>query len=128
MTILVRQNIYGAWLDGDVSAIEALTALCNDYEELDDTYKQFEGMREQTRAQISHVVSTMDGERAEVKGFGTLSITPSSVTKSYDREKLGALIAMLRDQGFDAIADQIVACRVEKPRVGSLRIEREKGQ
>lgn len=122
----VRQNIYGAWLDGEATAMEALRALCSDYEELDDTYKQFDKMRDDTRNQISHVVSTMDGERAEVKGFGFLSITPPSVTKSYDREKMGALIAMLRDQGFDDIADQIVACRVEKPRTGSLRIEREK--
>lgn len=126
MTILVRQNIYGAWLDGEATATEALQSLCDSYEELDDTYKQFERMREDTRSQISHVVSTMDGERATVKGFGFLIITPPSVTKSYDREKMGALIAMLRDQGFDEIADQIVACRVEKQRTGSLRIEREK--
>src|SRR5689334_1884199 len=71
---VVRQNIYAAWLDGEVSAVEALHSLCADYEELDQTYRQYEGMREQTRQQLSEVLEKMGG-KAEVKGFGVLTIT-----------------------------------------------------
>lgn len=126
MTILVRQNTYGAYLDGDATAYEALHALCSDYEELDATYRDFARMREQTRAQISEVLARVDGEKAEIEGFGLLRLMPPSVVKSYDKEKMGALIGALRDQGLDDIADQIIACKVETMRAGSLRIEREK--
>lgn len=125
MTTLVRQNIYGAWLDGDATVTEALRALCNDYEELDDTYKQFEGMREQTRQQISHVVSKMDGEQAEVEGFGVLRITPPSVVKGYDKAKIQELINDLIADHPD-IAARLAACETKTMRAGGLRIEREK--
>src|SRR5262245_11868442 len=124
MTILVRQNIYGAWLDGDVTAMEALQALCNDYEELDDSYKQFEAMREQTREQIGNVLLKLDS-KVTVAGFGTLELTHPSVTIGYDKLKIRALIDELYDE-HPAIAERLAACQTKSHRAGGLRIEREK--
>lgn len=124
MTILVRQNVYGAWLDGDVTAMEALRALCTDYEELDDTYKQFSAMREQTREQIGNVLVKLDG-KAEIKGFGTLSIAAPVVVDGFDKAKLQALINDLVVEAPD-IAARLLACKTKTSRSGGLRIEREK--
>ncbi len=121
----VRQNIYGAWLDGDVTAMEALRSLCDDYEELDKAYKDFEGMREQTREQIGNVLVRV-GDKVEIKGFGRLSMTAPGVMVRYDKALLDALIYNLRDVGHDDIADQISGCRIESMKAGGLRIEREK--
>lgn len=126
MTILVRQNTYGAWLDGDVTAYEALRALCSDYEELDATYRDFEKMRDQTRAQISEVVSRMDGEKAEVKGFGTVRLTQASTVARWKGDELDRLATELAAVGLQGVADRILACKEMTMRAGSLRIEREK--
>ncbi len=124
MTVLVRQNIYTAWLDGDVTAIEALRSLCSDYEELDQSYKQFEEMREQLRQQLSEVVEKLGG-RATIKGFGELTITAPSITNGYDKAALDDLIDILAEE-HPGIAAQIAACRKKTARAGGLRIEREK--
>ena len=120
-----RQNVYAAYLDGDVTPMEALRSLCSDYEELDSTYKDFEGMREQTREQISNVLVKI-GDKVEVKGFGTLSLMQPSVVESYDKKKLTALIFELMDEGEPTIADRIRACASKSARAGGLRIERAK--
>lgn len=125
MTVTVRQNIYAAYLDGDVTPMEALRALCSDYEELDQTYKQFEAMREQTRNQISEVVSRLGG-KATIAGFGELRLMEPSVVKGFDKAKVKALIYELMDEGEMAIADRLRACETQSARAGSLRIEREK--
>jgi hypothetical protein len=125
MTAQVRQNIYAAWLDGDVTAMEALRSLCADYEELDATYKDFEGLREQTREQISNVLARY-GDKAEIKGFGVLTLTAPSTVISFDKQKMAALMNELVDEGEEPIADRIAACRTKSARSGGLRIEREK--
>lgn len=124
MTVLVRQNTYGAWLDGDVSAMEALQALCNDYEELDDTYKQFEKLREMTRDHMGNVLVKLDG-KAEIKGFGTLTISAPVVVESFDKAKVQALINDLVIEHPD-IAARLLACKTKSSRAGGLRIERER--
>lgn len=125
MTILVRQNTYGAWLDGDVSAMEALTALCSDYEELDDTYKQFEKLREMTREHIGNVLVKID-DKVEIKGFGTLTIAAPTISEGYDKKALNQLIDALVQEGNSEVAQRIMACRTRSSRAGGLRIEREK--
>lgn len=125
MTTLVRQNIYAAWLDGDVTPMEALRSLCSDYEELDQTYKQYEAMREQTRGQISEVLARLGG-KVEIKGFGTMTLTDPSIVKGFDKAKIKALVYELMDEGEAAIADRLRACETQSARAGSLRIERER--
>lgn len=125
MTAQVRQNTYAAWLDGDVTAMEALRSLCNDYEELDATYKDFEKLREQTRDQIS-MVMTRISDKVEIKGFGVVSLMAPQVVIGFDKQKLAALMNELDDEGETAISDRIAACRTKTSRAGGLRIEREK--
>ena len=124
MTAQVRQNVYAAWLDGDVTAMEALRSLCADYEELDSTYKDYEGLRNQTRDQLSQVVEKLDG-KVEVKGFGVLTITNAVVTEGYDKAKIRDLIMDLVAD-HPAIAARLAACSTKTARAGGLRIEREK--
>jgi hypothetical protein len=126
MTALLRENAYLAWKDGDATATEALRSLCADYEELDNTYRQFEGIRDQTRNQISEVVATCDGEKAEIAGFGVVRLTQASVTLRYDGEALDKLATDLAGLGLIDLADRILGCKKPSARAGSLRIEREK--
>lgn len=125
MSAQIRQNIYDAWVDGEVSAVEALRALCHDYEELDDTYKQFEAMREHTREQIGNVLVRLDG-KAEIKGFGTLTISAPVVVEGFDKKALTALVDALAQEGNVEMVQRIAACRTRTSRAGGLRIEREK--
>lgn len=121
---VVRENIFSAYLDGDATAMEALRSLCDDYTELDDTYKQFEAMREQTRAQISQVLEKLDG-KVDLPGFGHLEITSPAVTVGYDKVKIRALLDELYEDHPD-IAQRLAACQTKSMRAGGLRIEREK--
>ena len=124
MTAQVRQNIYAAWLDGDVSAMEAIRSLCDDYEELDKAYKDYEGLRNQTRDQMSNVVEKLDG-KVEVKGFGVLTLTAPTVTEGYDKKMIRELIMDLVTD-YPDIAARLAACATKSARSGGLRIEREK--
>jgi hypothetical protein len=124
----MRPNTYAAWKDGDASAVEALRSLCADYEELDATYRDFERIREQTRNQISEVVATFDGEKAEITGFGVVRLTQATVTQRYDAGRLDELATHLALCGLSGIADRILACKEMGMRAGSLRIEREKAR
>ena len=125
MSVEVRQNIYAAWLDGDATSVEALRSLCADYEEIDTSYKDFERIRATVRERIATVLCKL-GDKAQVPGFGVLSMTAPSVTTSYDKSQVNALIAELRAEGNDALADRLAGCAVQSMRAGGLRIEREK--
>ena len=125
MIAQVRQNTYAAYLDGDVTAMEALRSLCSDYEELDVTYKDFEKLREQTREQISNVLVKI-GDKVELKDFGTLTLMPPSIVEGFDKKALSELVAALALEGNVEIAQRIAACRTRTSRAGGLRIEREK--
>ena len=124
MTAQVRQNIYAAWFDGDVTAMEALRSLCDDYEEIEQAYKDYDGLRNQTRDQMSNVLEKLDG-KAEIKGFGKLSLTAPSITEGYDKAKIRDLILDLVSD-YPDIAARLAACSTQSMRAGGLRIEREK--
>lgn len=119
----VRQNIYSAYLDGDAMPMETLRSLCADYEELDDSYKQFSEMRDTAREQIGHIVARDFANDVDVPGFGRLLITAPSFTKGYDSAALDGLIDSLADD-YPHIASQIAGCRKKTMRSGGLRIER----
>ena len=124
MTAQVRQNMYAAWLDGDATDIEVLRSLCSDYEEIEASYKDFEGLRNQTRDQLSHVVEKLDG-KVKVKGFGVLPLTAPTITEGYDKKLIRDLIMDLITD-YPDIAARIAACVTKSMRAGGLRIEREK--
>lgn len=124
MTVQVRQNVYGAWIDGDVTAMEALRSLCADYEEIESSYKDFESLRNVTRDQISNVLEKLDG-KAEIKGFGKLTISAPSITEGYDKAQIRAIILDLIAD-YPDIAGRLAACATKSMRAGGLRIEREK--
>ncbi len=124
MSLQLRQNVYAAYIDGDVTPIEALRSLCSDYEELDQTYKQFETMREQTRQQISEVVAKLGG-KVSLSGFGELRITEPSIVKGFDRAQIQALINELVGD-YPEVAARLAMCETKSMRAGGLRIEREK--
>lgn len=124
MTTLVRQNVFAAWLDGDVTAYEALRSLCSDYEEIEQSYKDFERIRAATRDQISTIMLKL-GDEVEVKGFGTVFMTAPSIVKGYDKAKIKALIEEWSSD-FPEFAEALAACETRSSRAGGLRIEREK--
>ncbi len=124
MTVQIRQNIYAAYLDGEATAMEAIRSLCDDYEELDKAYKDYEGLRNQTREQMSHVVDRIGG-KVEVKGFGMLTITAPTISEGYDKAKIRDLIMDLVAD-YPDIAARLAACATKSARSGGLRIEREK--
>jgi len=113
-----------AWMDGDATAMEALNSLCNDYEELDDAYKSYEGMREQTRNQISTVMVRV-GDKVEVKGFGVLTMMAPQIVESFDKKALNDLVLDLIAD-YPEIAARVLACKTKTSRAGGLRIERER--
>lgn len=124
MTAHVRQNTYAAWIDGDVTAMEALRSLCADYEEIEASYKDYEKLRETVRDQMSRVVEKLDG-KAEVKGFGKLTLTAPTITEGYDKAQIRAIILDLIAD-YPDIAGRLAACATKSMRAGGLRIEREK--
>lgn len=124
MTAQVRQNVYAAYLDGDVTAMEALRSLCSDYEEIESSYKDYEALRNTIRDQLSNVVEKLDG-KAEVKGFGKLTLTAPTITEGYDKKLIRDLIMDLVVD-YPDIAGRLSACATKSMRAGGLRIEREK--
>jgi chromosome segregation ATPase len=117
---------YDRWQEGDIQAEEALAQLCQSLDSLEDRLEPLQQQKDTLRTQISEVVEHLGG-RAELDWFGSLQITSPTITVSYDREALDALVARLTAEGQASIAQQIAACRKESPRAGSLRIKRLKG-
>lgn len=124
MTV-TQQSPYWAWQEGDLTAMEALRALCMTLGEVESELEPFEAERGTLRSQISEIVAAVPGEKAEIKGFGVVRLTQASVTKGFDKEKIQALINELVED-YPDIAARLVACETKSMRAGSLRIEREK--
>ena len=122
MTVMVRQNIFAAWLDGDATDMEALRALCSDYEEIESSFKSFERIKADTRDQIARVMCKL-GDKVEVKGFGVVLMTSPSIVSGYDKAKVKALIEEWSSD-FPEFSEALAACETKSSRAGGLRIER----
>lgn len=116
---------YEQYVDGFMSPMQALRALVMELGEVESELAPLEEQRAQLREQISDVVSRLDGQRAEIKGFGRVLITSPSVSEAYDTKALDALLGRLRDEGRHEEADVLLACKGKRMRSGGLRIERE---
>lgn len=117
--------VFDEWEAGDLTDAHALRALCSDMAEVESQIAPLEAERARLKAQISLVLARAGG-RAELAGFGKLTITAPSVTKSYDTRRLDDLLVRLLADGYGPIVEQIAQCRRESQRSGGLRIEREK--
>lgn len=114
------------WEAGEITDLEALRALCSDLGELESQIEPFQAEREQLRETIGRIVARLDGQKAEIAGFGSLAITGGSESVSYDAKALDALTAELLQLGDAHTASRIAAARKTTRRSGSLRITRER--
>lgn len=81
--------------------------------------------REQVRNVLSRIVGRL-GDKHEIAGFGTLANTAPSVSTSYDKDRVQAVINDLLAAGLFEWAQKLVLCERTTSRAGSLRITREK--
>lgn len=117
-------SIYDLWMDGDITDVQALRALCSELGEVESELELLGKDRETLRAQLSHIVGKMGTQ--DVPGFGRLEITSPSKVESFSREDLNLLVAQLKVAGHKNIADMIETCKRWSERSGSLRITRER--
>ena len=115
------------YAEGTITATQAIRALCRDLGEVESQIAPLENERAGLRAAISEVLARMDGERADVPGFGVVKLTAPAVVERWDGDRVAALREYLVATGQDALVDALDGCRVQSMRAGALRIEREKG-
>lgn len=116
------------WQEGDLSDLEALRALALNLGEVESDLEPLTREREYLREQIGRIVARQSGQKAEVKGFGTLAITGGGETTSYDAKALDGLMAKLLANGYGEIAEELAQARKTSQRAASLRITREKAK
>jgi hypothetical protein len=116
------------WEAGELTDLEALRALCSDLGEVESSLEPLSREREQLRDVLSRIVARLDGQKAEVRGFGQLAITGGGEVVSYDAKMLDALTAELLQLGDAHTASRIAAARKTSRRSSSLRVTREKAK
>lgn len=120
-------SLYHDYTEGHLTPQQALRALCSDLAEVESEIGPLERQREQIREQISLIVARMDGERADVPGFGTVRIASAAVTERWDGKALAMLMERLLADGQQDIASAILRCKEKSFRAGGLRVERSRG-
>ncbi len=118
-------KIYQQWQAGELKDQDALEALIDWLNRVQDSLKPLEETEKLVRAQLSEVVERQGG-RSTIKGFGNLSITRPTVTARYDRQGLDRLVERLQSEGQTELAGEILAFRSESMRSGYLQISRAK--
>lgn len=116
------------WDAGHISDETALRALCFDLGEVLSDKAGIEAQEKALRSTIERIVQRFDGQKAEVAGFGALSITASGESTSYDSKACDALVAKLAANGYAEIAEELAQARKTTRRSASLRIVREKAR
>lgn len=124
----VTGEVVRAWEEGTMTDLEALRHLCSDLGEVESTLEPLQQEREQLREIARRIVARLDGQRAEVKGFGALAITGGGETVSYDAKACDALVAKLAANGYAQIAEELAQARRTSVRSAALRITREKAK
>lgn len=120
-------TVYHDYTEGHLSPIHALRALCSDLAEVESDIWPLEQQRDRLREQIGLIVAQMDGERADVPGFGTVRITQASVVERWDGKALATLMERLLADGQSDLAAAILRCKEKSFRAGGLRVERARG-
>ena len=113
------------WEAGTLTDIHAIRSLAMDLAEVESELAPLEKQRQQLRDELSRVLAHAGG-KAEIAGFGQLTMTAPSITTSYDQRRLDDLVLSLIADGYSDIAESIAGCRKQSARSGALRIVREK--
>lgn len=113
-------DAYQDYLDGHLTAQQALRALLSDLGEIEDQLNTLNKQRDGMRDAISSIIAREGNQEI---GDTRLLITNASVTISYDRKALDDL-ALRLTATHPEIAAELARCRKESMRAGSLRIEK----
>jgi hypothetical protein len=97
-----------------------LQSLLEELRTVEDALALLEAQRTTVRSQIQQCVAQLGG-RVILPGVGQLEITAPSVTISYDRQQVEALISELTIT-YAAVAARLAACRTEALCSDGLRI------
>lgn len=116
--MMITDN-YTRWLAGEITDQQALAGLLSELRETESEIAPLEQERAALRDAISEIVVRTGAQ--EIDGTKII-ITAPSVTASYDRKLLDALLIDLMQTDPD-VAQRIALCRRESARAGSLRIE-----
>jgi chromosome segregation ATPase len=121
-------SAFEQWEQGDLEDVAALRALCNDLGEIESELQPLEAQRKQMREQIERITRRLDGQRAEIKGFGLVAVTSGGTRVSWDGKALDSLLAKLAANGYPQIAEELAAARRETATAATLRITRAKSE
>jgi hypothetical protein len=121
-------NILHDYEQGNISALQALRALCSEYGENASELEPLETQQKELRKAIEHIVQR-EGTQ-EIRGFGKLSMVQPTTLAKWNGQALDALVLELMQSSepinpFE-VAAKIAACKSESTKSGFLRIEREK--
>lgn len=124
--ILIADDPYTQWRDGDLTPLATLRALCLELGEVESELAPLHAQRDALRAQIADVLGKVDNQKATIAGFGTVSNMGGSLVERFNKAALNALVNDLLDEGNEALAVRIRACSAKSWRAGGLRVERER--
>lgn len=115
--------------DIDPQVMSKIKELCLELGEIESEIElatsRLKFQRDTIRKEIEEILLVTSYDSAKIPGFGSVNIIAPSVAVSYDKTMLDKLIAVLRQSGDAAIADDIEACRKFSPREGNLRITKD---
>lgn len=116
---------FAEWDAGTLTDEQTLRALAYDLAEVQSELEPLKAQEARLRDELSRVLAHAGG-KADVAGFGQLTMTAPSITTSYDQKRLDDLVLSLIAEGHTDVAEAIAACRKQGQRAGSLRIVRSK--
>jgi glutathione S-transferase len=119
-----HDNALACWQAGTVSAAAAMRPIWDELRRIEAARQELEQQREALRDQLRHIVAELGGSTS-LTGYGKLEILPASVSTSYVKTQVDALIIELTGE-HPAIAARLAACRKESHRAGGLRVTPEK--
>ena len=105
---------------------QQILALYSDLQEVDSEIARHTQERDRLRQELSILVAEMDGQKHVIPGVARMELTAPSVSKSYDRGAVDALVQKLITADKWEIAQQLIACQKESHGAGSLRITAER--
>jgi hypothetical protein len=108
--------------NGELMAEDALRAAIANYAALDDRLEPLTEQKEMQRREIEYLLG-FNGNKYEYGGFTLVTIAPSN-TVSYDAKALDKVLFDAMASGEIVTPQEILACRKESTRTGSMRIAR----
>lgn len=126
MQTTTTDSLFRDWQEGYTGPFEALRGLTAELSTVEAALAPLERRKAELRERIAQIVTTLDKQRAELPGVGTLALTGGGVRTSWDTKALDALQRKLVAHGYAGIAEELLAARKEAPVAPALRITKEK--